>query len=103
MNGDIIEIELLSGKHTLLPKRFDKVYDICEKWTHNIKFTKHFPFISVSKVKFVSFKFRTEYETVNSEEDPRYYVNCTLAHLCRMFGIDIVTWERSCIENDLYN
>lgn len=78
-----------------------KVYSLEEKNCRCIEFTTKFPFLRISRKRYVSFKFRTIYETMNSLCDSRYHVNCTLIELAKMFDIDVKPFELNVVENDM--
>lgn len=96
-----LELELTNSKRILIENDWDKVYDIHEIHCHSLKFTKTFPFISFVEKMYTSFKFRTQYATLNSYFDPKYKVNCSLLQLTKMFGAKVKSFEKMCIENDL--
>ena len=98
---NLVEIELLSGKRIILPKRWEKVYNACEKTGWLIRMSSAFPFFKFEKCRYVKFKFRTHYETLNDRLDPTYRVNCTLFQFASMFGVEIEPFERMLVENDL--
>ena len=101
---NVVEIELLSRKRILLPKSWEKVYNICEKTRWLIRRASTFPFFKFEKQRYVKFKFRTQYETIDSFCDPTYRVNCTLSQFASIFGVEIPPFERVIVENDLaYN
>ena len=90
---NLVEIELLSRKRILLPKRWEKVYNACEKTRWLIRRSSTFPFFKFENKRYVKFKFRTHYETVNDFSDPTYRVNCTLSQFASMFGVEISPFE----------
>ena len=98
---NLVEIELLSGKRILLPKLWEKVYNLCEKTRWLIRRSSTFPFCKFEKKCYVKFKVRTHYETINDFSDPTYRVNCTLRQFASMFGIEISSFEQMLVENDL--
>lgn len=98
---EYIEIELTNGNRVLLQKDWEKVYSLEEKNCRCIEFTIKFPFLRISKKRYVSFKFRTTYETMNSLCDSRYCVNCTLIELAKMFDVDVKPFELNVVENDM--
>lgn len=96
-----IEVKLISGKRVMLERNPGKVFKVCEKTYRKWHFHKHFPFISFERKPCVRFKFRTQYSTINVPEDPTFYADCTMKHLSKLFGIDVVSFEETCIEADL--
>lgn len=101
MKNEYIELELMNGNRVILQKDWGKVYSLKEKNCHCIKFTATFPFLRISRKRYVSFKFRTTYETLNSCDDPRYNVNCTLIELAKLFGEYVKQFELNVVENDV--
>ena len=97
----LIEIELLSGNRILLLSQWEKVYNLCEKTRWLIRRSSTFPFFKFEKKRYVKFKFRTHYETINDFSDPTYRVNCTLYQFASMFGVEISPFEKVLVENDL--
>ena len=97
----MVEIELLSGKRIILPKRWEKVYNACEKTRWLIRMSSTFPFFKFEKRRYVKFNFRTQYETLNDRLDPTYRVNCTLCQFASIFSVEIEPFERMLVENDL--
>ena len=98
---ELIEIELTNSNRVVLQKDWEKVYDLTEQNSHCIEFTSKFPFLRISRKRYVSFKFRTTYETMNSLCDSRYNVNHTLIELAKMFGVDVKPFELNVVEHDL--
>lgn len=98
---NVVEIELLSGNRILLPKRWEKIYNLCEKTRWIIRRSSVFPFFKFEKQRYVKFKFRTHYETINDFSDPTYRANCTLRQFAFIFGIEISSFEQMLVENDL--
>lgn len=98
---NVVEIELLSRKRILLPKSWEKIYNVCEKTRWLIRRSSTFPFFKFEKKRYVKFKFRTHYETLNDLSDPTYRANCTLSQFVFIFGIEILSFEQMLVENDL--
>ena len=97
----MVEIELLHGKRILLPKCWEKVYNVCEKTGWIIRMSSAFPFFTFEKCRYVKFKFMTQYETIGDRLDPTYRVNCTLCQFASIFGVEISHFEKMLVENDL--
>ena len=98
---NVVEIELLSGKRILLPNKWDKIYDLCEKTRWLLRRAEAFPFFKFEKQRYVKFKFRTRFETIDDFFDPKFRVKCTLSQFASMFGIKVTPFERMLVENDL--
>ena len=98
---DVIEIELLNGTRILLPKDWSKIYKLEEKTAWHLGLSSAFPFLKLKKQCYVSFKFRTHYETLDDFFDPTYTVNCTLTQFASMFNINVLPFEKTLVENDL--
>lgn len=97
-----VEIELTNGTYIVLPRNWDKVYNVREEISRSLKFCKHFPFMRFERRTYVSFRFMTEYETLTSYADPHYKANCNLKQFMHIFGInDVISFEQSLIESDL--
>lgn len=96
-----LELLLVNGKRVLIDKNWEKVYNIHEKQYYKINFSKHFPFISIVKKPCTVFKFRTQYQYMDSILDPTYKVDCTLVQLGSLFEVNVIPFEQSRIEKDL--
>ena len=101
MTKSCVEIELTNGHRTVIPKEWDKFYNIKEKTRTSLKLIKQFPFIEVLRHPVVSFKFRTEYEYLNSILDSKYTVNCSLVQLAKLFDANITPFEKTLVGQDL--
>ena len=100
-SDNLIEIELLNGKHTLLKRDWDKVYGISEKTRWLFKLKSAFPFFKLEKQQYVKFKFRTHYEALNDFSDPCYRVKLTPLQLANLYGVKVRPFEQAVVENDL--
>lgn len=96
-----VEIELLNGNRILLPNDWFKVYGLKEKIRVKLKLVSKFPFISFEKERYVKFKFRTHYESLDSIFDPCFKVKCNLSQLAFLFGVNFTQFEQSLVEHDL--
>ena len=95
-----VEIELLNGNRILLPNDWFKVYSLKEKIRVKLKLVSKFPFISFEKERYVKFKLRTHYESLDSIFDPCFKVKCNLSQLAFLFGVNFTPFEKSLIEHD---
>ena len=102
MNTDnLIEVELLNGKRILIEKRWDKVYDIIEKYYNKLKFKHTFPFFTFEKIHYVKFTLQTTYQTARSRYDKVFKVNCTLIQFALLFGVKIPSFDVAKIKSDV--
>jgi hypothetical protein len=98
---DCVELELLNRNHVLLPNDWSKVYNLKEKSRVKLKLVSRFPFISFEKERYVKFRFRTQYKTIDSLYDPSFNVRCSLSQLAFIFGVNFRPFEKSLVEHDL--
>lgn len=101
MKNDGVEVELVNGHRTVIPKEWDKLYNIEEKTRTSFKLTKQFPFVKCVKQTYVSFRFRTEFVYANSWFDPKYKVRCSLAQLAKLFDANVTSFDKTIVESDL--
>lgn len=101
MRRTLIELELCNGKKIPIVPDWNKVYDLYEGTRRSFKLSKKFPFIEIVKTSYTSFKYRVNYETIDSIMDPRYKVNCSLVQLAYLFGVDIESFEQMMVNFDL--
>ena len=98
---DCVELELLNGDHILLPNVWSKIYNLKENTRVKLKLISKFPFISFEKERYVKFRFRTHYETLDSMFDPSFNVRCSLSQLAFLFGVDFRKFEETLLDYDL--
>ena len=96
-----IELELLNGDHIFISNEWSKIYQLKEKSRIKMKLISRFPFISFEKERYVKFRFRTQYDTLDSIFDPRFKVRCSLSQLAFIFGVDFTPFDKSLVEHDL--
>ena len=97
----MVEILLYSGVRTLLPKNWNKVYNIKEFKPYRLYFIGQFPFIRWFNTPVTRFTFRTVYEYMGSFLDPTYYAKCSCIQLAKMFEIDVQPFDSTIVNDDM--
>ena len=99
--NNLVEIELINKKRTLLVKNWRKVYNIYENTRWLLRRASTFPFFKFEKKRYVKFRFRTHYDTIDDFRDPEYKANCTLLQFAALFDASVTSFEKTIVRSDL--
>ena len=89
----LLEMELLNGDRIVGVINPSKMYGMVQKTRTKLRLCRNFPFFCTERIPYTVFRYRDTYEVVNSPDDSRYKVRCTIAELLTALGIDFVSVE----------
>lgn len=82
-----VELCLINGKKVLRTFSLKKIYNVEERRRYVVEFMCKFPFVKISKVPYVHFRYMTIDDDITFSDDAAYNVNCNLIEFCKLLDI----------------